>query len=49
MCLAAFMPGPRNLHSDRDVSSYYFGHIEEKVVSSNSNSNCSKRIVRSLC
>ena len=41
------MPGPRNMHAVRDVSSYKFAHSDDIVVSSNPNNNGSKRIVRS--
>ena len=37
MCLAAFMPGPRNMHLVRDVSSYYFAYSNEKVANSDPN------------
>ena len=43
------MPGPRNMHAVRDVSSYYFAYTKEKVVSSDSNDNGLKLIVRSSC
>ena len=41
------MPGPRNMHAVRDVSSYQFVYSDEEVVSINPNNNGSKRIVRS--
>ena len=41
------MPGLRNMHAVRDVSSYKFAYSNEKAVSSDSNNNGSKRIVRS--
>ena len=31
------MPGPRNMHAIRDVSSYQFAYSKEKVVSSDPN------------
>ena len=33
--MAAFMPGPRNMHAVKDVSLYLFAYSNEKVVSSN--------------
>ena len=41
------MPGPRNMHAVRNVSSYKFAYSDEEAVSSNPNNNGLKRIVRS--
>ena len=42
------MPGSRNMHAVRDVSSYQFAYSDEKVVSNNPNNNGSKRTVKSM-
>ena len=33
------MPGLRNMHAVRDISSYQFAYSDEKVVSSDPNNN----------
>ena len=39
------MPGPRNMHAVRDISSCLFAYSEEEVIGGDPNNNGSKRIV----